>query len=80
MCDAGLICPVCLSGCGRECKGDGESSQLAWKEPWVEVMAGEMADRPAKQEIDASRDTDHTHLHLLMTLSFWPLSLCRISK
>lgn len=42
---------------------------------WVEVMAGDTADRPARQEIDASGDTDHTHLHLFMTLSFWPLSL-----
>lgn len=41
---------------------------------WTEVMTGDMADRPARQEIDASRDSDHTHLHLSMTLSFWPLS------
>ncbi len=47
---------------------------------WAEVMAGDMAARPARQEIDASGDTDHTHLHLLMTLSFWPLSLCRLSE
>lgn len=31
--DAGLICPISASGCGRECESDGESSQLAWKEP-----------------------------------------------
>lgn len=47
---------------------------------WVEVMAGDTADRPARQEIVASRDPDYTHLHLLMTLSFWPLSLCHLSK
>lgn len=46
----------------------------------VEVMAGDTADKPARQEIDASRDTDHSHLHLLMTLSFWLLSQCHLSK
>lgn len=55
----------------RECESNGELSQLAWND---EVMAGDTVERPARQEIDARKHTDHTHLHLLMTLSFWLLS------
>lgn len=50
------------------------------KRAWAGVMAGDMAGRPARREIDASGDTDHAHLHLLMTLYFWHLSPCHLSE
>ena len=79
MCDTGLICPVSASlDVAANVRAMG--SRASWHgRARAEEMAGDTADRPARQEIHARRDTDHSHLHLLMTLSFWLLSLCHRS-
>lgn len=77
MCNAGLMCP-CLCFYSLEVAGSVRATERAeptgMERAGVEVMAGDTVDRPARQEIDASRDSDHTHLHLLMTLSFGSLT------
>lgn len=79
MCDASLKCPISASRLWMW--------QAVWERPraeptgmeraWIEVMAGDTADRPASQKIDASRDTDHTHLHLLRTSGSCLFVLCK---
>lgn len=79
MCDASLKCPIVASRLWMW--------QAVWERPraeptgmeraWIEVMAGDTADRPASQKMDANRDTDHTHLHLLRTSGSCLFVLCK---